>query len=182
MRFAKLSQWSFLAGLGLVLTSGCERAPVAEKPVPAASGSAKSAERHEHDHPSTGPHQGQLIELGKEDYHAELVHDDKTGTVTVYLLDNHAQGAVAVDAPEVTINVKHEGNAEQFKLVAAPLETDAKPKASRFTSTDKELAKDLDSTGVEARLVVEIDGKSYTGEVHHEHHADGEKSHEHKHQ
>ena len=35
-------------------------------------------DEHEHDHPSEGPHHGSLIELGKEAYHAELVHDEKT--------------------------------------------------------------------------------------------------------
>ena len=30
-----------------------------------------------HAHPSEGPHGGSLIELGNEEYHAELVHDEQ---------------------------------------------------------------------------------------------------------
>ena len=29
-----------------------------------------------HAHPSEGPHHGDLIELGNEEYHAEILHDE----------------------------------------------------------------------------------------------------------
>ncbi len=46
-----------------------------------------------HSHPTEGPHHGTLIELGKEEYHAELVHDDKM--VTIYILDSAAKKGCA---------------------------------------------------------------------------------------
>jgi len=57
------------------------------------SGIASTAEdAHEHAdahaHASGGPHGGSMLELGE--YHAELVHDDAAGTVTVYILDGAA--------------------------------------------------------------------------------------------
>jgi hypothetical protein len=60
---------------------------------------------HVHAHPTEGPHHGALIELGREDYHAELVHDDATNTVTIYMLDGAAKDAVAIDAKQLTVNL-----------------------------------------------------------------------------
>ncbi len=121
-----------------------------------------------HDHPSEGPHHGGLIELGNEEYHAELVHDDAAGTVTVYLLNSAAKTAVATEASELLINLSHDGNAEQFKLVASPEADDPVGKSSRFTSTDSELAEDLDHEGAEAQLVVTIGGKQFRGKIAHD--------------
>ncbi len=60
-----------------------------------------------HDHSSEGPHHGTLVELGKEEYHAEVVHAGDV--VTVYILDARAEKAVPIEATEVTINVLHDG-------------------------------------------------------------------------
>ena len=88
----------------------------------------------EHAHASAGPHGGSLIELGEEEYHAELVHDEATGTVTVYFLDSAAKAAVPIDATEVVINRKYAGRGEGVKL-AAPADSNALPgNASRFDS------------------------------------------------
>lgn len=137
---------------------------------------------HEHAHPSEGPHGGSLIELGNEEYHAELVHDDAAGTVTVYVLDSAAKTAVSIDATEVTINLKHEGRGEQFNLAAAADASDPPGKSSRFASSDAELAEDLDHEGAEPQLVVNINGKPYRGTIAHEHGHDGEHGQEHSHE
>lgn len=128
-----------------------------------------------HDHPSEGPHHGSLIELGEEEYHAEFVHDEDAGTVTIYILDGTAEKTVPIQAQELVINLKHDGRGEQFKLTASPDEGDPAGKSSRFVSNEAELGEDLDAEGVEARLVVKIAGKSYTGELEHDH------DHEHEH-
>lgn len=125
---------------------------------------------HGHAHSSEGPHGGSLIELGDEAYHAELVHDDAAGTVTVYVLDSTAQAEVPIEAPEVTINIKHEGHGEQFKLAAAVPQGNTTGKSSQFGSNDAELAKELDHEHAEAELVVLIDGKQYRGTIEHHHH------------
>ncbi len=65
-----------------------------------------------HDHPAEGPHHGSLIELGNEEYHAELVHDAEN--VTVYILDSSASTATPIEAPELTINLMHDGKPAQF--------------------------------------------------------------------
>lgn len=164
----------FPAACALFLSAtGCSN----EVPATTQSDTAKPKETkgHEHSHggghahASTGPHDGQIIELGDESYHAELVHDESAGIVTIYLLDGAAKNAVAIEATELTINVKQSGKGKQFRLAAAAQEGDAAGKSSRFSSDDKELNEALDQEGATARLVVEIEGKSYTGRLEHEH-------------
>ncbi len=121
-----------------------------------------------HNHPTEGPHHGSLIELGAEEYHGELVHDEDSGSVTIYILDSAAKVAVPIDATEVTVNLKHDGNAEQFKLAASPDAADPAGKSSRFVSTDSELGEDLHAEDANATLVVMIKGKSFRGAIKHD--------------
>lgn len=150
--------------LAVMLAVGCSQKPGG--PPPAAQ---NGAGRDEHAHPVEGLHGGELIELGKEEYHAELVHDEKAGTITVYILDAPAKAAVPIDAAEVTINLKHQGQAKQHKLVALPDANDPQGKSSRFVSTDPELGEDLEHEGAEPQLVVAINGKQYRGKIEHAH-------------
>jgi hypothetical protein len=133
----------------------------------------------EHGHPSEGPHHGSLIELGNEEYHAELVHDEVAGTVTVYLLDSSAKTSVPIYETKVLVNLTHDGSAEQFELAASPQSTDPSGKSSRFVSTDAELAEDLDLEDVEAKLVITIGGKQYRGDIEHDHDHEGADGHDH---
>lgn len=139
------------------------------------------AEHDEHAHESGGPHGGAIIELGE--YHAELVHDDVAGTVTVYVLDGAATNNVPVDAKEAMINITREGGGKQFSLSASPLEGEPEGWASQFVSSDAELGKELDHPGAAAVFVVSINGTQHRGlvEQHHDHdHADHDHAdHEH---
>lgn len=147
----------------LVAFAGCsnEQTPSGGgKPTPTADA---------HNHPTTGPHGGQLIELGKEEYHVEMLHDDASGTVTFYVLDGTAKKATPIDAVELVINLKHDGKPEQFKVAAQRDPADPDGKSSRFVSTDKELAEDLDAKGSEAELVVTIGGNQFRGSLAHDH-------------
>jgi hypothetical protein len=132
---------------------------------------------HDHAHPTEGPHGGSLIELGNEEYHAEMVHDDVAGTVTIYLLDSAAKASVPVDSAEVTVNVTHEGRGEQFKIAASADQSDPQGKSSRFVSSDAELAKELDHEHAEAQLAVTINGKPYRGAIEHHHGHEDEHDH-----
>lgn len=132
-----------------------------------------------HSHPSEGPHGGQILEFGSADYHAELVHDEASGAVTVYILDSGATKATPVEAAELTVNVKQGGEAKQYVLAAAPDEGETGGKSSRFTTEDKALGEDLHA-GAEARLVAKIGGRSYNAAIEHGHdHAHGGHGHSH---
>jgi hypothetical protein len=124
-----------------------------------------------HVHPTEGPHHGSLIELGNEEFHAELVHDETS--VTIYILDSAAKIAVPVDAQEVAINLVHDGKPEQFKLAAQPDSGDPAGKSSRFVAENKELVEELEHDHGNSKLTVLINGKSYRGDIQHNHHHSG---------
>jgi hypothetical protein len=166
-----------------VLMAGCEGAkpappsgPLTTPPPPTVS----ADHGHSHDasgHPTEGPHHGVLVELGNEEYHAEVVHDDKAGSVTVYLLDGTAEKTATTDAADLAINVKHGDKPEQFKLAAQPVESDAKGTSSRFILVDKELVEHLDEKDSNATLQVTIGGTPFSGKIP----AGGHAGHTHSH-
>ena len=162
-----------VAGLAIFALTGCAETDTTNST--GSSGSTVMSEgppdtdtHAEHSHPSEGPHHGDLVELGNEEYHAEVVHGEK-GSVTVYILDSSAKSAVPIDAAELTINISHDGHAEQFKLAADRDASDPEARSSRFTLTDEELSTDLDSHDAVARLAVTIDGKAFSGKIVHNH-------------
>ncbi|TWU43590.1 hypothetical protein Poly51_63120 [Rubripirellula tenax] len=152
----------------VLFSAGCN-----SKPTDQASSSSNQTETKDvHAHPSEGPHHGTLVELGNEEYHGEVVHDDKS--VTVYVLDSGAGKNVPIDASEVTINLLHDGTPEQFKLLASPEEGDPSGKASRFTLADADLAGHIDDTSSAPKLMLTIGGTAYRGEIKHDHGHDHE--------
>ncbi len=118
-----------------------------------------------HDHPTEGPHKGHLIELGSEEFHAELTHDDASKTITVYLLGSDAKTAAMSSEPEIALNLVVAGEPLQAKLVAAPMEGEAADKCSRYTLVDEKVLAALENPKTTGRLNVTIAGKSYSGNV-----------------
>jgi hypothetical protein len=163
-RLKMFAKFQFLSTVSVAILSlsmiGCGG------PQPSGTRPAQSAHVDHHDE---GPHGGTLIEFGNEEYHAELVHDEAARTVTVYVLGGDAKTSVAIAVPELTINLTHDGQAEQFKLAASADAKDAPGKSSRFVSSDAELVADLDHEGVKAELAVTIDGKPYRAKIDHHH-------------
>lgn len=135
-----------------------------------------AADDDEHEHAEKGPHGGPLIELGDEEYHAELMLDEKAGVVTIYLLDGKAEKSVAIEAKDVLINLKHGKKPEQFRLKAGPIKGDPEGKSSRFSLKNAELIEDLHHEETSAQLRVNISGKAYSGKIDLKHDED----HDHK--
>ncbi|MBC7856465.1 MAG: hypothetical protein IAF94_23795 [Pirellulaceae bacterium] len=154
-----------IAGTAL-LWSGCgsTHAP------PADPGKPAPEEHAEHAHPEEGPHGGDLIELGKEEYHAEMTHDDETHIVTIYLLDSAAKASVPVEAKELVVNLTLEGKGVQFKLPALPQESDPEGKSSRFQLADEALCEGICGEKATGRLNVVIADRSYAGTIEHGEH------------
>ncbi len=160
--------------VNMLVVSGCSNDTATGPETAGPPDTVDSHDAHEgHAHPSEGPHHGDLIELGNEEYHAEILHDEDAGTVTIYVLNGAATEQVPIAATNVTINVKHDGKPEQFMLAASPDTNDPQGKSSRFVSKDKELAHHLDEEGAEPRLVLSINGKSYRGTIAHDHDHEG---------
>ncbi|MDV6031454.1 MAG: hypothetical protein F9B45_15420 [Phycisphaera sp. RhM] len=117
-------------------------------------------------HPEHGPHGGELVELGKEAFHIEMMHG--TGAVAMYVLDGSATKPFAIEAEKLTVSLKHDGEVKSFELPADPQADDASGKSSRFTSTNVEMDKWLDAEA-EGAVILQIEGKSYTGKISHDH-------------
>jgi hypothetical protein len=152
---------------------GC--APSASTTGSAGSATAEHQEGGGHTHGEEGPHHGHIIELGKEEYHLELTHDDATKAVTVYVLDHAAKAAVPIAAKELVINLVIGGKPSQFVLPAAPQAGDPPEQSSCFQLADENLCDGSDAEGATGRINIEIAGKPYAGTI--EHHAHGEHSH-----
>lgn len=177
--------WLSLALLIVFGAAGCEPAqesdgssdPISDLP-PGTMDDHSDHSEDAHNHPVEGPHHGDLVELGNEEFHAEVVHDHESGSLSVYILDGSATKEVAIDAKELTINVTDDGTPKQFTLTAQPAAGDEDGLASHFVSDSSELAAHLDEEGNRPRLVVTINGKSYRGSIEHAHDHEG---HDHDH-
>lgn len=156
---------------GLTVVTGCGEAPkpTTETVHHEGDGHAEHGE-HAAGHPEEGPHNGHLIELGKEEYHAELLHDDATHTITLYVLDGAAKKAVPLTEKELTVNLVVAGKPTQYKIPAKPQTDDPSGQSSRFELVDKTLCEALDEPTSKARLMLTIAGKHYSGDMAHEEH------------
>ncbi|MGB0597324.1 MAG: hypothetical protein ACPGLY_11600 [Rubripirellula sp.] len=138
----------------------------------------KEHDHGEHDHPNHGPNGGELIELGMEAYHLEMLHDAEG--VVFNVLDGSATTPVAIASTKMLVSLKHESGMKQFDLEASPRSSEEDGKASSFASDNPELAQWMAARAAGV-VVLQIEGKSYTGEIKHDHeHGDHEHGdHEH---
>jgi hypothetical protein len=161
--------------------NGCGKKPAA----PEAGDGHADEHGHDHgahDHAAEGPHGGHIIELGTEDHHAELTHDEASHKVGVYLLGGDAKTAAPIEAASVIINVAVDGTPTQYTLPAAPQQGESAGKASYFELVSEPLCKivcgESESKNTTARLSITIDNKPYVGIIEtqpHEHeHGPGE--------
>ncbi len=164
-RFAAVSVLSaMLAGCG----NGGNYKPVKELPQ-----AAHDEHGHNHDEHAHGPHGGELVELGKEEFHAELIVDDKTQTVKVYLLGPDAKTAATTDATE--LSVVPEG--AKAAWVLKPAEGQPEGKASEFVLADEKAVHELLDAGfIHGELKVKIGGTPYN--AHLDVHFHGEADHD----
>ncbi|MCA9080478.1 MAG: hypothetical protein KDA58_07955 [Planctomycetaceae bacterium] len=160
--------FTLLASSLCLITIGCAPAPAPSPPAnQTTSGDGHDHGAHEHAHPTEGPHHGSLIELGNEEYHAELVHD--TESVTIYILDAAAKVAVPISTANITINAVVDDMPRQFELAANPDAGDPAGQSSRFQLTDAELVKTLDSETAQPKLNVVINDEPFRGTISHDH-------------
>ncbi|HIF34586.1 MAG: hypothetical protein ABGX22_06290 [Pirellulaceae bacterium] len=116
-------------------------------------------DHHDHDH-SSGPHDGHILELGDEEFHAEWLHDDDSGQLTVYILDAEMKSVVA--AKSVTIITQVQGqDAKSYTLGKSTIDDE-----TVFELKDISLVEALKivSEGVTAKLNVKIGEQSFEQE------------------
>ena len=182
MRIAFLSLCVIAAGVLSVSLVGCGsdsgQTPTNDAAAETEHGNGGDAV---HEHPTEGPNGGHLIELGNEEYHAELLHDENTHTVTIHLLDGAGKQPVAVPLPEVTVQLHQDGQFVKYALKAVQGQGGAADTASQFETVDAALCDALcHEDKLRGRLQLTIQGKPYTGAIEHSSHGDaGHEGHDH---
>lgn len=155
-----------LGWAGLAFWTGCGSEKEAYHEVKKGAKVADQAHDHEH-----GPHSGHLVELGEEEYHAEVVFDAKAAKVTIYLLDSSAKKPVPVDAKEIKLELQVAGKPKSFVAKAAPDTGDPANKSSRFEVADNpEIKANIkDEEDLKGTVTAAIGAKTYINKIVHEH-------------
>jgi hypothetical protein len=135
----KLGAFSFLAvaAASAALYVGCNNsptdAPQAAGKAPPQEAKAPDAKKDgEHGH-KPGTHGGIIIEIGRDNYHAEAVFE-KGGTLRLYMLGKDEAKVQEVESQTLTAYVKPDGGTEAapFSLQPVPQPGDAEGKTSQF--------------------------------------------------
>lgn len=142
-------------------------------------------EGHDHgkdEHEAHGPHNGELLEVGKEEYHVELCVNDEKKQVVVFLLDSKVKSYIALSVPFIAVNAKVNGKPVQFKLKAMPQKDDKPGTSSAFGLEGADLVEAIHNESSEAKLALKIADKPYTVKLKHDHDHAGHdhEGHDHK--
>jgi len=134
-----------------------------------------------HGHGAHGPNGGEIVEVGNEEFHAEVVVDEDTHRIDVFVLGSDAKTAKPIDATEISVSFKHGDEVEDFKLAAAALDGEAEGQSSKFTLTSEELFEELHEHSEGATLSFSAGGESLSGAVTHSHDHGDEHGHQDSH-
>ncbi len=111
-------------------------------------------------HQEHGPNGGHIVELGEEEFHAEVAMD-KARKLTVYLLDGEVKHAKPVENGTLQIATQVDGKEVVLDLVAAPLDTEKDGHCSRFElAADKVPGAVMDIEGLTGDLSLKFGDKS----------------------
>jgi len=122
--------------------------------------SAPPADHHEHEH-GEGPHHGQLVELGEDEFHAELVLDDKAHTLRMYLLGSDAKSEATTAATEILITKE-----DTTTVTLKPAAGSEAGKHTVFELVDEKVVHELAEAGfLHGTLVLTIGEKPYSAEL-----------------
>ena len=174
-RSASVCMMSGICALGL----GCGSSTSEYKDSKKIQAAAKVHDHSTHDgahlHYGAGPHGGMLLELGGEDFHAELVFDHDAHAVRIFLFKADAKTPLPSKTPAATLLLD---NNKTITLKALPLEGEADGMSSRFELIDEAFVHEvLDKNFLHGDLKVDIDGIPFKS--HLDIHFDNAK-HEHK--
>ena len=158
----------FVAVAISTLAVGCGDMDTAKNVSTGVQGTDVGHEGHDgHDHAAVAhaaPHGGQLIELGRShEFHAELLDDDQTGSIKIYILDSHLE-PFSIGQSSISLVLTNGENTQTFELPASQAEG-----SSEFKSTDSTLMSMLDRDGTKGKLRVTINDQPFSGTF--EHHA-----------
>ena len=173
-----------LLALTLAAANGCT--PAKSEYQSARHVSSDTSSRHDHDdhsgghvHYGAGPHGGSIVELGGDDYHAELVIDHDAHLVKVYLLASDAKTPLATNANRVTLSID---SRTDLALLAPHTNDETKGMTSSFELSDPNAFHSIVDQGyLHGDLSVQIGDKPFVShlDIHFEH---GEHKPDHSHE
>lgn len=155
--------WMLVGAMCGLISAGCEQ-PGGNFKTASQIKQEKGAAGHtdDHDH-GAGPHGGAIVELGDEEYHAEVVVDGKTHALKVYLFGKDAKTPAPIAATEVTVTTEDD---KKLALKAAPQTGDGDGKSSLFELTDEAAVDAIAKAGyLHGSLQLEAEGKPYRGDI-----------------
>lgn len=134
MRFSQTFQLS-VCSLALALFVGCSSKEETRTFDAKDADASKEAEHdHGHDH---GPNGGHLLEVGEEQYHLEVVFDDKGRTLTAFVLGPDAKTPFPIEGESIDFDMEVGEKEHEIPLAAKPLDGEPKGKSSRFVAEGK---------------------------------------------
>ena len=149
-----------------IFVTGCENSESLSTNVKNDDAAHSSNDESGHDHSGdshTAAHGGHIICLGhNHEYHAELVDDHESGTVTVYMLDGNLK-TMGIEQGSITLVLTAGTQTESFEIPAKENST------SEFSLVDAKMLEMLTAEHASGKLRVTINDKPFTGSF--EHHA-----------
>jgi hypothetical protein len=157
-----------LLACGLLGFSGCDSGTEVRQFDDTAGDNVENTTPHEeHAH---GPHDGHVVELGGDDYHAEVTYDAAGRTLTVYLLQSDLKTPLGTEATTLSVRLTIDEKKEAFELTAAETGKTAEGLATEFKQTGSQLPESIkDAEGLIGEVVVTIGGKQLRGDITHDH-------------
>lgn len=86
----------------------------------------------EHDHHHAAPHGGLLVEVGSHEYNVEVVVAEEEPRLTLYVLDAHAEGPVAIKTDAIALKLEVGETETAIALKATPQTGEAEGTSSQF--------------------------------------------------
>ena len=180
MLFRRSLELALVAAFAVIVT-GCTSGDSEFKEVSNDESEVGHDDHSSHGHGVHGPNGGDIVEVGDEEFHAEVVVDEDEHRIDVFILGSDAKTAKPISASEISINFKHGAEVEEFKLTASALEGETDGQASKFTITDEELFEELHEHSEGATLNFSDGDQVLTGTVNHSHdHGHGDDDHDHE--
>jgi len=157
-----------------LLAIGCDKPTTIQNGSPDVQSPDDDHEGHDHAaHAHSPKHGGHLIELGRNhEYHAELLDDHKTESVTVWLMDSHME-PLTVDEATISLVMTVGDDTQSFDLKGT------QPGGSdEFSSDDAKLMEMIEAEEATGKLRVQIEGTPFSGSF--DHHGHDHEGHDHE--
>jgi hypothetical protein len=163
--------WSWMVAGAACGVIGCK--PSSTEYKPAAQLPAHDEHGHAHGGSAEGPHHGSLVELGKEEFHAEIVVDGNAHSLKLYLLGPDAKTAASTPATEATIAV--EGGPT---LTLKAVEGQPEGMNTVFEVVDEKAVHDIaEAEFIHGELKITVGEKPFAAHVDAHFHADHDHDH-----